>query len=258
MNQKKGRTITELVRQQARTTQTVRVGDKEYLEKKGRLDAGERVLIVEVAAEDPEVQFSFSCKPLGLFFAQDWDGDDEIAITKPGPGGYADAVGVESGMVLLAINDRSVKGLDFQEAVALVNAGVQSLPFAIDVPHPVRTGPPLVLHIFAPMDTQECTGEYHLEQGIQPNGLPLWRKVGTEHERWLYNGLNGRWIIGSHEAKRKNFACNKGLIASQRKHEGLMPDKATWVRWTGTEFADDAEIVASQRPPMLLNREGAA
>lgn len=110
---------------------------------------------------------------------------------------------------------------------------------------------PFSLRIVSPNGQERCAGEYQLVGEQTANGQPVWQQ---KHGKcWLYSGSTGMWIIGSSDAKEKDFNCARGLIHSKRAHGGLMPDRVgcAWMRLEGDRFREDPSITVTIKPPPL-------
>lgn len=90
---------------------------------------------------------------------------------------------------------------------------------------------PIALYVRAPDDTH--AGQFVLvrDDGVRPNGYPLWKHKAKE--LWMYSGNNGKWYIGSETERVLDFQCAQGRIHTDTPHGGRMPhEMGGWMRTT--------------------------
>jgi len=92
--------------------------------------------------------------------------------------------------------------------------------------HPAFTVEPLrktveMLRLVSSDKHEACQGEYRLVTDTVVNGHPLYEL--KDRGRWLYTGLDGRWYVGGHISKSKDFSCSSGYIFHYVPHDGKLP-----------------------------------
>jgi len=86
-------------------------------------------------------------------------------------------------------------------------------------------------------------GTYFLVSDEKANGLPHWKREGTQD--WIFNGMGGQWFIGDVDEKMVHFRCNTGNIASYEEYAGRMPDeigRGGWLFFDGTDWVEAPDI----------------
>jgi hypothetical protein len=86
-------------------------------------------------------------------------------------------------------------------------------------------------------------GTYFLVPDEKGNGLPLWKREGTQD--WIFNGMGGQWFIGDVDEKMVHFRCNTGNIASYEECAGRMPDEIGrdgWLFFDGEKWLEAPDL----------------
>lgn len=112
--------------------------------------------------------------------------------------------------------------------------------------------PPSELMVKSPMKQVAFAGRYKLVFNQNPNGYPLWKH--SDHERYLYSGVNGKWHFGANPEKEKGFFCSRGFVLHPSRHNGLMPSQlppAEWKAYNGITHETDPSIEVKDVPPPL-------
>jgi len=103
-----------------------------------------------------------------------------------------------------------------------------------------------MLRVNTPNGQRSCNGLYiHQTNGEEVNDLPIWKHI--KHQRWIFSGRSGKWMIGGADVKAAHFERSAGFIYSEKAHEGVMPDRITggWIRWDGIQFVRDDAITVT-------------
>eukprot|EP00929_Paragymnodinium_shiwhaense_P090696 TRINITY_DN50847_c0_g2_i1.p1 TRINITY_DN50847_c0_g2~~TRINITY_DN50847_c0_g2_i1.p1 ORF type:complete len:1056 (-),score=459.90 TRINITY_DN50847_c0_g2_i1:257-3424(-) len=107
--------------------------------------------------------------------------------------------------------------------------------------------------------SETVSGVYRLRRGQKPNGMPLWKRDGTDD--YIFCGMNGQWFVGDEDELAEKFLTDTGNLASRQKARGRMPDaigadetgRSGWMWYDGEEWKDGPEIyitaVSPARPP---------
>lgn len=124
---------------------------------------------------------------------------------------------------------------------ATCNNAVEDKPEPEDIFFPVGT-----LRISAAGKRAHISGIYVPVSGAHPNGSPLYKMRAAE--RYLYVGINGKWVIGGRAEFEKDFACSDGFVHHSAKMPHVLPDKLLrdgWWAYDGHTWVADDSIVVS-------------
>lgn len=103
------------------------------------------------------------------------------------------------------------------------------------------------LRVFADGKRAHISGIYVPVPGAHPNGSPLFKMHAAE--RYLYVGINGKWVVGGHAEFEKGFACSDGFVHHSAKTPHVLPDKLPhdgWWAYDGRTWVPDGSLLVSQ------------
>jgi len=97
-------------------------------------------------------------------------------------------------------------------------------------------------------------GEYIPYLGQVANGLPIWRKEGSDY--WLYACNDGTWGIGGKDVRTRKFRGSQSFVYSPA-HKGQSPDKVkgswTWHDTSTEKWIQDKNIKIFRNVPTSLH-----